>query len=145
MVKAAYLKQFITYTSWPDNGTSTIKIAIIGKENVYNIIKKGFNNLQIREKAIEVVDKNEFLNSGKKNFHLIFIARTHQHLVHEVTKNILEAPVLVVTESQQMNKNLAHLHFIITSEDNVHFKINQKRYKSTGLIPDYVLLEYAYR
>lgn len=133
-IKAAFLFNFAKFVEWPSdafpNANSPIIVGVLGK-NVFGhyledtIQGKTVQNRPFVLKELKSVD-------DAVHCHILFVSPSMSDDFSRVIKDLHNASVLTVSETDQFLKAGGMINFII--EDNkVHFQINDGAAKAAGL------------
>ena len=146
MFKAGFLEKFARFTDWPNNTnmddkTTPFKICIIGENPFKNILAKMYKKQKIKNKRVEIfyISKIEDI----KECHLLFITKEQEKNLLNILLTIKEKPILTVGDTNGYANKGVHINLYITNKGTIHFEINEKKVKESGLRINLMLLEVA--
>jgi len=142
LIKAAYLYNFAVHSEWPKNAAGGARdkfcIGILGGGDLSPFLKKIAATKTVQEKPIEL---SQFASvADYKPCHLLFIAHepatgrkeSAAERLEAALKQIKNAPVLIVTESDGLAQKGATINFYI-EENKVKFEVNLDAVKRADL------------
>ncbi len=145
LLKAAFLEKFCRFTEW-EKGTidrsDYFYIAVYQTENISEVLRSVFTDLQIKGKAVKVIAVDE-LSQLEVNPHLIFIPKNKPSKIDKIIKYSQENNVLLVGDDENYGKLGVHISFYITDEGTLHFIINLESIKESHLRLNLMLIEIA--
>ncbi|MGB8225880.1 MAG: YfiR family protein [Sedimentisphaerales bacterium] len=138
-IKAAFLYNFLMFVDWPPEkmggSADPIIIGIMGNdpfENAFEPIKdKQVNNRSVivkRFKGLEELKKSSEAERNKaiediEKCHLLYICRSEQAVMNEITALIKDSNVLMVGSMGKFLESNGMINFVL-EEDKVRFEIN---------------------
>lgn len=107
-VKAAFVYQFANFVEWPEtsfeNRNSTLKIGVVGDEELLAALRKIVVGKKIGQRSIEIIT-NGLLEDNFKECHILFIGTNDQKSLSTYIERRDALPVLAVSDSPSFTKN----------------------------------------
>ena len=146
-LKAGYIEKFARFTNWPmesETETDTFYITVIGKNEINSELNKIAKKYPIKNKNVKIkyiTDLKDFNN--KDITHLLFISSSEDNQLALILKAIKNKPILTVGETDKCAKLGVHFVFFENQGETLHFKVNPKKIKESGLETDIYLMNYG--
>ena len=143
-VKAAFLYNFISYTTWPKEALPSkgkpFKVAVIGP----NHFGKGLEALLKQKQAhgFKIETKHYARAPQEIDAHVVFLTEANAKLRSNVLTSLKKRPTLVVGEHTGLAKAGAHVNFYIDS-GKIRFEVNMEALRSSKLNMSSQLLKLA--
>ncbi len=144
-LKAMYLKKFINYIDWPerkinDKSIEYFKIGVMGKNRIYDKLKKSYSKDKIYKKKVKVlkIDKLDNISS----FNVIFVSEQNNEEISEIIKSSTKNNILLIGDTPGYAIAGIHINFNIRNE-RLRFKINTTSLSKSGLSASSFLLSLA--
>ncbi|MBT2970029.1 MAG: YfiR family protein [Candidatus Thiodiazotropha sp. (ex Ctena orbiculata)] len=133
ILKAVFIYNFAKFTRWPSetwtkNGTS-LRICSIGNDELSQALVR-LNGRKVRELPVTIEHREE--SNNLDNCHLLYLARSMQHLMLEINKSIRTKPVLTVSEITDFSKQGGMIE-LYRINSRIRFKINLQAAREAGL------------
>jgi len=124
-LKAAFLYNFIRYTTWPDEAfdkdEDPIVLTIIGTDPFGKQIDSLFSGKKLHDRSIVIRRVDEV--PKKADSHVVFVSGLEKPALVKVKDLYYEQPTLVIGEAPEVIKSGAQCNFYIES-GKVRFEVN---------------------
>ncbi len=143
-VKAAFLYNFISYTTWPKDSLPSkgqpFKVAVIGP----NHFGKGLESLLKQKLAhgYKIETKHYARAPQKIDAHVVFLSEGNAKLRSNVLAALKKQPTLIVGEHPGLARDGAHVNFYLDS-GKVRFEVNMEALRFSKLNMSSQLLKLA--
>lgn len=142
-VKAAFIMNFIRYTTWPESAFATqespLIIGVLGNNPFDDVLVKTAQR-QLGSRRIEVRSIDSATEASV--CHLVFIGESERKNEEAWIAALKGKPILVIGESGQTIKRGGALEFIIVKE-RVRFEASMPAMKAAGIKCSSEMLRYA--
>jgi len=129
---AVYTYNFVRYTSWPQK-KPVVDIGIVGTTPLEGELKK----LLARKvnSTIGYVVRN-IQPTEAKNMDVVIVARSSADQLKEVCDHTAKAPILIISEKENMSRTGACISFFIDEDNNfkTSYQLSIKNCKARGLL-----------
>lgn len=128
---SVYVYNFIKYTEWPQK-KSVIQVGIVGVTPLEEELRKLFSKKANSKVSYSVKKINA---SEAKNVDVVIVARNEPGKVRTVDEQTAHAPVLIISEKEDMGRAGACISFFI-DEDNDYktgYQLSIRNCKARGL------------
>lgn len=146
LLKAGFIEKFSRFTNWPDHSdandpTTPFIISVIGKSPFEGSLEKIYTKAKIKNKSVHIryiSKENQIAGS-----HILFICQSEENHLKNILKAAQKDSVLVVSDTPGFGEKGSHINLYITEKGTLHFEINVKAAKKSGLAIQLILLEIA--
>lgn len=146
LLKAGFLEKFARFTDWPEeSGVAKddvpFVICVIGESPFKGTLEKLYNTEKIKQRPVRIryiSDPEEIDDSD-----LLFVAKSEKKKLDTILAATRSKPILVVGDTRKFGEKGCHINIYITAKGTLHFEINLKKVKESGLRMQLVLLEIA--
>jgi uncharacterized protein DUF4154 len=146
LLKAGFIEKFARFTDWPDqsdiNDSNTpFIISVIGKSPFKGSLEEIYKKALIKNKSVQI----RYISSEKQilDSHILFICKSEKRNLKNILNAVQNKPVMVISDTQGFGEKGSHINLFITKKGTLHFEINVKAVKKSGLSIQLVLLEVA--
>lgn len=151
LLKAGFLEKFANFTDWPPQsslGKSAQQdkdgffiISVIGKSPFQGALEELYITEKIKHRPVSIryISRIEEI----KDSHILFISESEKDNLDKILAATKCKPILVVSDTRTFGEKGCHINFYITPKGTLHFEINLKKVKASGLHMQLVLLEVA--
>lgn len=144
-IKAAFLYKFAQYITWPESAFDTpqapLTVGLAAPRKFITLFRHIVDDKTYNDRPFAVKHLNRVID---EDLHLVFVARSHEHLLPELKALLQNQPTLIVTESELGLDAGAVINFAV-QQDQVKFDINMAQAKSRNLHISAQLLSVARR
>lgn len=146
LLKAGFLEKFARFTDWPeagglDNADEPFVISVIGESPFKGSLEKLYHTEKIKQRPVRIryISHPEEINDSR----LLFIAESEKKNLNSILAAVRGKPILVVSDTNTFGRKGCHINIYLTPKGTLHFEINLKKVKESGLHMQLVLLEIA--
>jgi hypothetical protein len=143
-VKAAFLLNFIRYTTWPakafETPKSPIVLLVVGKDPFGTYLESTFTGEEIHGRTVEVRRSRDLPEHVEG--HVVFCADPAQATRAELLKRCQKRPQLLVGESAGFAEEGACINFFLEGK-KTHFEVNTEALAENGLELNPSVLRFA--
>lgn len=140
-LKAAFLVQFVKYTTWPNDNLDTITIGIFGKNTFTDAFERyEGKRLHGREIVVKTIERVEEIRGCCQ---LLFISKYKEVEVETVLNRLQHDPVLTVSEATAFSTRGGIIH-LIRKGTKQKFIINITNAKKASISLDTRMQNIAY-
>ena len=142
MLKAGFLEKFARLSEWPkETAMDTFKIAVIGESPFNGALEKMYSDFKILDKPVKI---NYIATIYElENSQILFISASENENLPYILAEIENKPVLTVGETKGYARKGVMINFYETNMGTVHFEINRKAVRKSGIKMDVMLLNFA--
>ncbi len=141
-IKAGFLEKFANFIKWPDEANlKEFTIAIIGDCPFEDILLKMYKDRKIKNLPVQV--KHIKTIEDIEGCQMLFISSSEKLNLNRILDYTEHLPILTISESEGFAKKGVHINFYTTAKNTIHFEINPKSVRRSGLKIDALLLNYA--
>ena len=132
--KAKIISYLLDEITWPDTAykDKNITVCLLGEFGDPKAL--GFLSGQKKQnrpvKIIKMTDQEGII----ENCQLLFIARSHNNILHTLIETYKHKPILLLAESEDFAKNGGSMNFILLNNRVVGLTINQENLKDSSLV-----------
>ena len=119
-VKAAYIYNFAKYVDWPGAETKEFHVCTAGHDDLGGALS-ALDRRFAQGREIQV--RQNVAMDQIKDCQIIFVGEKDSKLLSSVVRQLLGAPVLIVSDNQQAVESGAHIT-LASAEDRVEFDVN---------------------
>jgi hypothetical protein len=145
-IKAAFLFNFAKFVEWPSgtfpNAKSPITIGVLGQNVFGHYLEDTTRGKTVQNRPFEIKEFKSASEAG--HCQILFVSPSVKGDLSEIIKDLHNASVLTVSETDQFLKAGGMVNFII-EDDKIHFEINDRAAKAAGLKISSKLLSLAAR
>jgi len=141
-LKAIWVERFTRFVEWPESMDIDIfRIQVIGDKELAQSFENVFQSYNIKGKSVLVYSTSDSYN---KNFnpHVVYV--TGKNVLDEVTKDVADGPVLVITDIKDGADKGAMIS-IFVKDSKIKFEINERAMSGSPLYVNYRLKQAASR
>lgn len=141
-IKAAYIFQFIQFTTWPDTSEFQgpyFNICVLGKESINEPLKL-LHSRQIGGKQIKVIFLQDLNDSNTCK--ILYITKSKKHDLNNILAYLQKMPVLSVSSIDGFAKDGGIIGFV-SINNKVRLQINRSNTHSNDIRISAKLLEVA--
>jgi hypothetical protein len=134
-IKAAFIYNFIRFTKWPDNGKKPMVISVLGKNPFGKSSFEAVENKVIptTKRKLIVKELGEFKEGmDLKKSDVLFISSSEKDNFKEILKNIGNARVLTVADSEGFIVDGGMINLVLKGR-NVRWELNAGAVKKSSL------------
>lgn len=143
-LKASYIERFVQFVEWPTDmpadTTEPFEIGIIGQDPFEGGLEEVFGNVQVSDQKVRI--RRVALVDEIQSCDLLFISKSEKESLQSILKVTSNMAILTVGDSEGYAKAGVIINFFV-DDDRLHFKINIKAARNSGLEIDPFLLDYA--
>jgi hypothetical protein len=142
-LKGAFLFNFTRFTEWPADSLpaqATVSACVLGDRAVGDAFARQVKGKQVagRNVNVTIVDSNSTLPVC----HLLYLSGISGARLGEIVSNLLESPVLTVSDAEEFTKRGGIIQFFVES-GKMRFRINARSAKRARLLLSSRLLALA--
>jgi hypothetical protein len=119
-VKAAYIYNFAKYVDWPGVESKELHVCTAGRDDLGGALSALDRRLA---QGREIQVRQNVAMDQLKDCQIIFVGEKDSKLLTTVVRQLLGAPVLIVSDNQQAAEAGAHIT-LASAEDRVEFDVN---------------------
>jgi len=119
-VKAAYIYNFAKYVDWPIVDSKEFRVCTAGRDDLGGALS-ALDRRMAQGREIQV--RQNVSMDQLKDCQIIFVGEKDSKLLTSVVRQLLGAPVLIVSDNQQSAEAGAHIT-LASAEDRVEFDVN---------------------
>ena len=138
-VKAAYIFNFAKYVDWPVVDSKNFQVCTSGHDDLGGALS-ALDNRLANGRAIQV--RQHVATDQLKDCQIIFVGERDSKLLNSVIRQMLGAPVLIVSDNQQAVEAGAHIT-LASAEDRVEFDVNLATLQRSNLKASSQMLKLA--
>ena len=146
LLKAGFIEKFARFIDWPgesgfQDAESPFVISVIGESPFRGSLEKIYGQGRIKGKQVSInyiQTVDEIAGS-----HVLFICASERKNLPRILETAGRHPVLVVSDTRGFVREGTHINLYITEKGTLHFEINVKAVKQSGLSVQLALLEVA--
>lgn len=141
LIKAGFIEKFANFTDWPNHNAEYFEIAILGESPFNKELESLYGERYIKEKPVNI----RYINALNQinNCNVLFICKSESSQLTSILNYTHAKPILTISETNGFAKKGVHINFYETRQGTIHFEINAKKVKTSGLSIDALLLDYA--
>jgi hypothetical protein len=140
-LKASFIERFIQFVEWPDAEPSeSFVVGIIGQDPFDGDLDAALDHLRDEGGSVEIKQVAEM--SAISSCDLVFISSSEKQGIEEILDITSVRPILTIGDTEGYTKAGVIINFYVDG-DRLHFKINIKAVRESGLKLDSFLLDYA--
>lgn len=129
--KALFIYNFTKYMEWPTSKqTGDFKIGVLGSSPITNELKSFTAKKTVGQQKIVVEEIMAIADCPK--YHIVFVPAKASSNVGEITQNVANKGVLVVTDKQGMAATLSGINFTKVDGQQT-FEISEKHIHEQGV------------
>ena len=119
-VKAAYIYNFAKYVDWPGAETKEFHVCTAGRDDLGGALS-ALDRRFAQGREIQV--RQNVAMDQLRDCQIIFVGEKDSKLLTSVVRQLMGAPVLIVSDNQQAVESGAHIT-LASAEDRVEFDVN---------------------
>ncbi len=133
-VKAGFLFNFLKFGEWPPktfpSADAPFLVGVLDNDPAVPALRQALAGKTVNDRKIEVRSFQD--PAGARVCHLLFLSRAQQSSVEEIRKQLKEAPVLTVGETDQFCQRGGMINFV-RQDESFRFEINLGAIQRAGL------------
>ena len=141
LLKAGFMEKFARFTTWPKQNKPEFNIMVIGESPFNGTLKSFYRSLTIKNRNVKIKYVKQLQEI--QNPDILFISSSENKRLDEILEYTKHKPILTIADTEGFAKRGVHINFYETEQATLHFKINAKAVKQSGLKIDALLLSYA--
>ena len=119
-VKAAYIYNFAKYVDWPGSESKEFHVCTAGRDDLGGALSALDRRLA---QGREIQVRQNVAMDQLKDCQIIFVGEKESKLLTTVVRQLLGAPVLIISDNQQAVEAGAHIT-LASADDRVEFDVN---------------------
>lgn len=146
LLKAGFLEKFARFTDWPEESLMSdtrmpFVISVLGESPFEGSLEQIYKKNRIKDKPVEI--RYIHTPDDLAGTHLLFVCASERHNLTAILAAAKRYPVLLVSDTKGFAQKGIHINLYVTQKGTLHFEINLKAVKRSGLSVQLVLLEIA--
>lgn len=138
-MKAAYLYNFVNFTTWPESSPATVKLCVLGKDSFRGSLEKltRKNNANLRIQLNYIADAK-----SADHCHLLFIDSSEGSNAATIIPKLEKMPILTVTDSPEVFDTGGMIGLFMDGQ-RLTFDVNYAKTQASNLVISSKLLRVA--
>ncbi len=146
ILKAGFLEKFARFTDWPDSvleedSHAPFVISVIGNSPFGGALEKVYKKTTIKNRPVKIQHIDSV--SQIPGSHILFVCKSETKRLGWILETARNYPILIISDTRGFAQKGTHINLYITSKGTLHFEINPKAAKRSGLTIQIILLEIA--
>ena len=146
LLKAGFLEKFARFTDWPEqagmsNTGAPFVISVLGESPFEGSLEKIYKQAKIKDKPVQIryIKRIDEIPGS----HMLFICASEAGNLAQIINAAIRHSVLLVSDTEGLAEKGAHINLYVTKKGTLHFEVNVRSVKQSGLSVQLVLLEIA--
>lgn len=146
LLKAGFLEKFARFTDWPEQAgisdtDAPFVISVLGESPFEGSLEKIYKQAKIKGKTVRIryIRRIDEIPGS----HMLFICASEAGNISRIVNAAVRHSVLLVSDTEGLAEKGSHINLYVTKKGTLHFEVNVRSVKQSGLSVQLVLLEIA--
>ena len=129
-IHSMMMYNFTKYIQWPNNGSGTFTIGIIGDDDVFKTLKSWYTGKTVGERKLSVVKFNSV--SEINSCDILYVSRGNSKDFESIQSKLSNSATLLITDKQGLGKKGSDINFKLVN-NRLAFELNMASINQSNL------------